>query len=152
MRPVICFQRNKGRAETMDARLLPVDTKWGKKKGIRTQLRERENESRGERTSDRVVGIHPLLRGSQIVVEIPCRNFNFKLSNSKASTPILWTWLSQRRVQTWTIILLLCFILTWLQIAYMDVASPLNSYKSVSELWKYSIFKTINILQDTLRQ
>lgn len=140
MRPVICFQQNKGRAETMDAQqLLPVDTKWGKKKGIRTQLRERgENESRGERTNDQVVVFTLFFMEAKsslrFHVVISISNYPIPKRLHPFREP---GFPSKRRMQTWMIILLLCFILTWLQIAYMYVASPLNSYKSVSELCKY---------------
>lgn len=96
MRPVICFQRNKRWAETMDARLLPVDV--GKEKRNQDAATRARRERKQRRESERARsggGIRPFLHGGQIVVEIPCRNFNFKLSNSKASTPIRRTRLSR---------------------------------------------------------
>lgn len=74
----------------MDARLLPGGH-WGKgKKGTKTQehARRRSEQERtrpSERAASREVGIRPF-RGRKIAVRVPCRNFNLKLSNSRAHT------------------------------------------------------------------
>lgn len=126
MHPVICFQRNKRCAETMDAHLLPVDaTRRGEGKKEPGHSKAREERTRAEareRTSEREVVFALFFMEakslSRFHVVISISNYPIPKRLHPFGEP---AFPSKRRARTWTIIL---FMLYSNIVTYRSATSP----------------------------